>query len=155
MDRYLVAVFACVLLATVIGCQRTAGPVDSAVTAPTALPSPPPPPVGTLSVTPVCFGPFRPGSYAPLACVILVDAEPATRPLNSTPRAFVDLRVFGLAESWEVGKCVACGFPPVTFDMDLRIPAETPAGVKTFRVWATDAEGRSGMASATIEISAR
>jgi hypothetical protein len=43
----------------------------------------------------------------------------------------------------------------VTFDIDLRIPADMAPGVKTFPVWATDADGRRADTTAAIEIVAR
>ena len=51
-----------------------------------------------------------------------------------------------------IPRCPACGGPPWTFDLDLRVPADMATGVKTFAIWATDAEGNLASTTAAIEI---
>ena len=108
-----------------------------------------PDPAARMTVTAKC-GAVRAGEYAPLACVLLV--TPATRPASPGVRAFADLSMFGGQSQTHVAMCVACGGPPITFDMDLRVPANVTPGVKTFAIWTTDAEGRRAEATATLEI---
>ena len=106
-----------------------------------------------MSVSTRCLGPFRAGAYVPLACFVLV--EDGANPPSRETKAFADPRLFaGLAQSG-IAMCPACGFPPRTFDLDLRIPADMPPGVKTFAVWATDAEGRRAETTASFEVVAR
>ena len=49
-------------------------------------------------------------------------------------------------------KCPACGGPPWTYDIDLRVPADMTPGAKTFPVWVIDGEGHRADTTATIEI---
>jgi hypothetical protein len=94
------------------------------------------------------------GSYAPLACIVFVDREPHRAPPSTSLQVFADLRIFGRGERWPLGRCIACGSPPETFELDLQIPPDMAPGVKTFTVWATDAEGRFKTVSASLEVRA-
>jgi hypothetical protein len=111
------------------------------------VPNPSPTP---LVVTTKCFGPFRPGEYYGLACVVQV--WEGASPRSTGLRAFADLRVFGRGAEAGIITCAACGGPPITFDLDLRIPANMSPGAKTFAVWATDDQGRRTDGTATLEV---
>ena len=134
--------------AFVVSCENRSGPAPSN---PTPVPTSPAP--SALSVSTKCFGPFRPGSYYGLACVAAVSET--TPPPLYTYGVHADLRVFGGSADVRFPQCPACGGPPWTFDIDLRIPADMPPGVRTFPVWATDADGRRADTTASIEIVAR
>jgi hypothetical protein len=110
-------------------------------------------PSSRLGVSARCFGPFRPGDYASPGCVVIV--QEATDPTSTGVAAFADLRMFGGRAEHGLPECPACGAPPRTFGMDLHVPADMTPGIKTFPVWATDAQGRRGDATASIEILAR
>jgi hypothetical protein len=132
------------------GCARDS---DRQATAAGAAPTSPGPLPTPLTVSTRCLGPFRPGAYVPLACFVLV--EDGAHPASTATRAFADLRMFGGLERSGIVMCPACGFPPRVFDLDLRVPADMPPGVKTFAVWATDAQGRRADTTASIEVVAR
>ena len=106
-----------------------------------------------LAVSASCLGPFRPGDYAALACFVFV--QDAADPPSTNTSAYADLRVFGGPADLTIPSCPACGGPPWTFDLDIRIPADISPGVKSFPVWATDAQGRNAGSTASIQIVAR
>ena len=135
-------------LAGVVSCGTSAPPAASS-------PSPVPasPPLSQITVSTRCFGPLRTGTYSGLACVAEVSETGAPRPTTYGVQG--DLRIFGGPAELRFPKCPACGGPPWTFDIDLRIPADMAPGVKTFPVWATDADGRRADTTASIEIVAR
>lgn len=92
--------------------------------------------------------------YYALACLVLV--EDTTHPPVNRFTARADLRVFGGSADAVFPRCPACGGPPWTFDLDLRVPADMTPGVKTFDVWVTDPEGnRRAATTAAVEIAAR
>lgn len=132
------------------GCARDSAP---AATAAGAGPTSPGPTATPLSVSTKCLGPFRPGAYVPLACFVLV--EDGTNPASTEIRAFADLRMFGGREQSGIVMCPACGGPPRTFDLDLHVPTDMAPGIKTFAVWATDAQGRRADTTASFEVVAR
>lgn len=105
----------------------------------------------SLTVNARCLGPFAAGTYVPLACFVTIDATNAP---STNRQAFADLRIFGGAEKSGIVKCPACGLP-TTFDLDIHIPKDMTPDVKTFAVWAKDDEGRTGTATASLEIRAR
>jgi hypothetical protein len=51
--------------------------------------------------------------------------------------------------------CPACGAPPSTFDLAVRVPANMAPGVKIIPIWASDAQGHRTNGTALIEIVAR
>jgi hypothetical protein len=114
-------------------------------TSPTPVPAP-----AALGLSTNCLGPFHPGDDAALACFVFV--QEATAPASTSIGAFADLRAFGGAAETAIARCPACGGPPWTFDLDVHVPADISTGVKTFPVWATDAEGRRTDATASIVI---
>ena len=108
-----------------------------------------PPAVGApLSISAACYGPFKPGDYAPLACTFTV--TPATLPTSTDIAVFVDASMFGLGSSSRVGRCPACGGE--IFDLDLHIPKDMAPGRKVLAVRATDTQGRSVNASAAFDV---
>jgi hypothetical protein len=141
------AVFAAAI-AFVVSCGKPSGP---SVSNPAALPTSPTP--SQLSISTRCFGPLRTGAYYGLACVAQVSET--IPPRTTTYAVQADLRIFGGPAEVRFPQCPACGGPPWTFDIDLRIPADTAPGVKTFPVWATDADGRRADTTAAIEIVGR
>jgi hypothetical protein len=135
------------LLAASVSCRGAAAPLAGPTPAPTTTVSVP----TSITVSTRCFGPFHPGDYVPLACVVEV-VEGASPP-SADLHAFADLRMFGgLAQSGIV-ECPACG--GWIFDLDLHIPPDMSPGEKTFAVWATDAEGRRADTTATFQVTAR
>ena len=135
-------------IAFVVSCGKPSGP---SVSSPAAIPTSPTP--SQLSVSTRCFGPLRTGAYYGLACV--AEVSETTPPRITTYGVQADLRIFGGPADVRFPQCPACGGAPVTFDIDLRIPADMAPGVKTFPVWATDADGRRADTTAAIEIVAR
>ena len=117
-------------------------------TSPTPTPTPTP-----LGMSTKCLGPFRPGDYSALACFLFV--QDATGPTSTNISTFADLRMFGGPAELAIPKCPACGGPPWTFDLDVHVPADISPGVKTFPIWATDAQGRRTDTTASIEIVSR
>src|SRR5262249_57118152 len=73
-------------------------------------------------------------------------------PNNPTVGVYADRSMFGDGAQSGVVKCSACGGPPWTFDLDLRIPANMTPGVKTFAVWAIYADGSRAETTASIEL---
>ena len=144
---------AVVLVATiafVVSCGKPSGPsVSHSMTTPTS-PTPSP---SRLSVSTRCAGPFHPGQYVPLACFVFV--EDVTHPTSDSFSVRADLRIFGGPAEVIFPRCPACGGPPWTFDLDLNIRPDATPGVKTFPVWATDADGRRADTTAAIEIVVR
>ena len=134
--------FSCLVLASCADRQDAPG-------SPAGNPTAPGPTQSALTVSARCFGPFQVASYAPLACVVSV--EDGTNPSSTDLQAFADLRAFGSLAEFALVRCPACGAPRV-FDLDLHVPADMTPGTKTFTVWATDAQGRRGQATATLEI---
>src|SRR4051812_29574239 len=121
-----------------------------------------PPPAATLTAvagaTPLgvmtkCLGPFRPGDYVPLACFVFV--QDGTAPGSTHVGAFADLRIFGGSAPPPPRRCPAGGGPPSTLEGASHFPADMSPGLKTFPIWATDAQGRRADTTATIEIVAR
>lgn len=139
-------VFAC--LVPLVSC-------DSGIT-PSGVPQPGAPgpgsPTVALGVSARCFGPFRPGEQVSLACVVFV--QEATGPASTGIGVHADLSQFGGPADALPVKCPACG-DPLTYDLDLRVPADMAPGAKVFAIWATDAQGRRADGSASIEIAAR
>lgn len=131
------------------GCAR-----DSRDASDGGVPTAPGPAATPLKISAVCRGgPYQAGQYVPLACTILVDE--ATNPASTGTTAFADTQLFNGSRESSLPACPACGAPPRTFDLDLRVPADLAPGVKTFAVWATDAQGRRADSTASIEIAAR
>ena len=141
------AVFAAAI-AYAVSCGQPSGP---SVSTPAVIPTSPTP--SQLSVSTRCFGPFRSGTYYGLACV--AEVSDTTPPRITSYGVQADLRLFGGPAAVRFPQCPACGGPPWTFDIDLRIPADMAPGVKTFPVWATDGDGRRADTTAAIEIVAR
>ena len=112
------------------------------------MPTSPTPAPTRVIVSTRCFGPFQPGQYVPLACAVFVE--------DRSFRVSADLSIFGgKSDASGFPACPACGGPPWTVDLDLRVPADMAPGVKTFAVWATDPEGHRADTTASIEIAAR
>ena len=139
-------------IAFAVSCGKPSGPsVSSPVTTPTTPTSPTPSP-SQLSVSTRCAGPFHPGQYV-LACFVFV--EDVTHPARNSFSVRADLRIFGGPADVIFPQCPACGGPPWTFDLDLNIRPDVTPGVKTFLVWATDADGSRAETTAAVEIVAR
>ena len=136
------------LLGAAIAVLGSCGTGPSGNSQQTPLPASPGPGSTSLSVAAKCLGPFHPGEYAGLACVVFVQ-DAANNPTNGV---YADRSIFGGAAQSGVVKCPACGGPPWTFDLDLRIPPNMTPGVKTFAVWATYADGSRTETTASIEI---
>ena len=139
-------------VATVIACAIVAScgkPSGPSVTIPLATPTSPT--LSQLIVSTRCSGSLRNGAYYPVACLVEVsDTDVAS---NAAYSVKADLRIFGGPAEVIFPKCPACGGPPWTFDIDLRIPADMTPGVKTFPVWVTDAvNGRRADTTAVVEI---
>jgi hypothetical protein len=136
-------------MGVVVSCGGHSGPSAST---PAAPPTAPTPSSSQLGISVGC-GPLRTGTYYGLACIAMVSDTNA--PSNYSYRVQADLRIFGgSAEAPPFGfpKCPACGGPPWTYDMDLRVPADMTPGVKTFAVWVIDGEGHRADTTATVEI---
>lgn len=138
-------------IAFITSCGGRSGPSASI---PTASPTAPSPSSSQLSISARC-GPLPAGAYYGLACVATVSDTNA--PSNYSYRVQADLRIFGgsaeaPSSSFGFPKCPACGGPPWTYDIDLRVPADMTPGVKTFAVWVMDGEGHRADTTATIEI---
>jgi hypothetical protein len=101
-----------------------------------------------LTFTMTRCGRFRAGTYASLACSIVI--EPGTKPGSTGIRVLADLRSLGGRNGWEIGRCVACGGPE--FDLDLHVPADLSSGPKVIPLTASDDQGRTASGSATIEV---
>ena len=132
--------------ALVVSCGKPSGP---SATIPVVTPTSPTP--SQLTVSTRCSGSFRNGVYYPLACLAEVSDTNST--FNAAYSVKADLRIFGGPAEVIFPKCPACGGPPWTFDIDLRIPADMTPGVKTFPIWVTDAvNGRRADTTAAVEI---
>ena len=131
------------LLAASASCGGSAPAAPAGPTGPTPLPSP-------IMMSTRCPGPFHPGDTAPTACFVEVDGS-----VSPPVRAFADLRVFGGRAEAELVRCPACGAPPFSFDVDVRIPTDMPLGPQTVPVWVTDAHGRRADTTAVLQITAR
>ena len=145
------AALASVLALSSVAAPSCGGTSSVSPASPDPIVSRPSPDVSSpLKATANCWGPFRPGAYVPLACVVLV--TPATGPTSTNVQAFADLSMFGsvYGTKWGLIDCPACGSP--TFDMDVHIPDNMTPGPKTFPVWATDAQGRRADTTATFEV---
>jgi hypothetical protein len=112
---------------------------------PTATPGP-----TAITISSNCVGPFHPGGH--VACSVVV--REGTSRQSSGVRAFADLRAFpsNFAPQLEIGSCVVCGGPLWTFNLNVYLPPYAEPGLKTFAVWATDAEGRRAETAVSIEI---
>ena len=137
------------VIALFASCGKAQTPSSTSPEAP-ILPSPIPTPT-PLSLSSRCVGTLRPGEYAALACI--VEVQEATGPPSTNIRAFADERVFGRSALAGIPMCPACGGP--TFDLDLNVPVDITPGVKTFPIWATDAQGRRADTTASIQIVSR
>jgi len=131
------------LLTASASCVGSAPPALAQPNAPTPLPAP-------IMIWTRCFGPFHPGDTAPAAC--FVDVGGAASP---PVRAFADLRAFGGRAEAALVQCPACGPPPWEFDLDVRIPADMPAGPQVVPVWMTDAQGRRADTTAVVQVTVR
>jgi len=100
------------------------------------------PPPAPLQISVICYGPYRPGDIA--ACFI-----------ETTRGPFADLSTFGGPAEYSIPPCPACGGPPWTYDLPVRVPADMTPGVKTIAIWATDAQGHRVNATASIGIVSR
>ena len=130
------------VLAASISCGRTSPGSPT--------PTPPSPTVTSIMTRTICLGTFHPGDAVPGGCSFEVGggAEP---PVS----AFADLRRFGGPAEAALVRCPACGAPPWTFDVDVRIPADTALGPLTVDLWAIDARGQRAATTATFQVTAR
>ena len=147
MDNPAAAFLQEAVVATLLALLAACGASSERMPASPAAPAPPAAPLQPLTVVARCLGPFRAGTYAPLACFVEVAA--ATPP-STHLQAFADLRVFGGSERTAITQCPACGLP--AFDLDIHFPETLQSGTKTFAVMANDSEGRTGTATASLEI---
>lgn len=131
------------LIAASASCGGSAPPAPAGPTGPTPFPA-------AIMMSTRCLGPFHPGDTAPAACFVDVDGG-----VSPPVRAFADLRAFGGRAEAELVRCPACGAPPFSFDMDVRIPADMPLGPQTVPVWVTDANGRRADTTAVLQVTAR
>jgi hypothetical protein len=104
--------------------------------------------IGPVRIRTTCIGPVRAGDL--LTCFVAVD--PGTNPASTELEAFVDGRQIGGGERFVIGRCPACGYPPATFDLGVRVPAQLSPGLKTLVFFATDKEGRTATITDTIEV---
>jgi hypothetical protein len=139
---------AAVMFAAVVpfvgSCGGASAPAPSA---PGPIPTNPTPTPNQLGVTTKCGGPFHPGQYVGLACVVSVQDTPN----NPTQGVYVDRSIFGGPAQSGVVKCTACGSSWI-FDLDISIPANMAPGVKTFAVAAVYRDGNRVETTASIEI---
>jgi hypothetical protein len=148
--RQAAALFAAVVFLVSCGGPSAPSVVNPAPIPTSQTPPPLPPPPSQLSVSTRCVGPFRPGTYNGVACV--AEVSETVPPPTATYHVRADLRIFGGPAEFDLPQCPACGGPPWTFDIDLRIPSDMGPGVKSFPVWVTDAQGRRADTSAAVEI---
>ena len=130
--------------AALVGCGGGSSPA-STPTQPTTSASPPP---AQLGISTRCLEPFHPGQSG--LCV--AEVWDATRPQENNFQVGADLRIFGGPANAGFPRCPACGGPPWTWDLDVRIPSDSTPGVKTFAVWATDPAGRRVDTTASLQI---
>ena len=126
------------LLAASVACG---GSTPSAPAGPTPLPAP-------ITMSARCVNPVHPGETASTACFVSVEGG-VSRPVS----AAADLRSFGGSAEARLVPCPACG--AIEFDMEVRVPADMAPGPQAIAVWAIDANGRRGDATAVLQVAAR
>jgi hypothetical protein len=130
---------------TLVACGGGGGSSPASTpTQPTTSPAPAP-----LSIISVGCGRVHPGEYAGLACIAEIsDTDAQAHSLDVR----ADMSIFGRSANAGFTQCPACGGPPWTYDLDVRIPADMTPGVKTFAVWATDSDGHRTDTTASMEV---
>ncbi len=103
---------------------------------------------GMFSAYSTCPNAVKPGTAVINACYVLVDPR-GTDSTNMNVTS--DLRLFGLAQTCNLARCMGCG-EPVEWTIDLHIPADMPAGPIPLTFTITDGRGRTATTTADLTV---
>ena len=98
-------------------------------------------------VTSICPRPVTAGTSAALACAVLVNENGMT---TVGMKVTVDLSAFGKSQAVQLGECWGCG--QIEYDLDLKIPADMPAGNVPITFTVTDIGGRAQTTTANLQV---